>query len=451
MRFSVGIVVAATLCFVSNGCVSIREGESDYRRAAPPAPQDAASKPGDPATAVAPVDGSKTRVPNLYRKYGSDAAEAGSVIAAGQDTVSVHLMSAFVRDFKEGFLSKDGELAVVGNIEQMRKGVDFRPSAVNEGRLMYFSAGVKQEGQFLNFSALPIYGPAEYEGQPLLLEFHFIEIDATNESTAALLKGLAGLGAKAYPAGSAVLGVLEHLGSALFASKKDDSEFRYHMVLYPLSEGGSLDPDGGLPRILVGEYVIVKQGESAAKQDSRAYKSFDWSKVSLDRNECRLFDVATGNPWTANDYVVVRVEKGLPGVPIDFDQKFAALREELAANDRMQAAEIAKVFGRVESVLIRDTAFSEARRTIRAYGEARRAVPEGITTGAEIDARNRTADEATKLIASNFSESDERRFSRHQLRALAELFRRESGDNTIGWIDLESADSVLALAAKLKK
>jgi len=88
-----------------------------------------------------------------------------------------------------------------------------------------------EEGQFLNLTNMPIYGPITYNGYPIGIVISVIEIDANSAQISALLGTLASAGAMAYPPAAPVLPLLDSLGQSLLSSGTDDIEFRFTFAL----------------------------------------------------------------------------------------------------------------------------------------------------------------------------------------------------------------------------
>ncbi len=168
------------------------------------------------------------------------SAEQRPIVQRGQ-IISVYMQQAYIKDFSERWEglweellgSKRGEIAIVARVAELddKSDFDFTVTGRDRGRLVYYSEGV-QPGQYLNFSQLPIYGPIEYKGKPLVMEFYIIELDVKeNTEISGMLSAAAGLGAVAYPPASPILKVLDTIGGGLLKANKSDLEFKYHAAI----------------------------------------------------------------------------------------------------------------------------------------------------------------------------------------------------------------------------
>ncbi|TRZ88821.1 MAG: hypothetical protein D4R88_06940 [Methanosarcinales archaeon] len=277
------------------GCAHLDEGTTDYRK-------------GDIQT-----DTSPTVV--LLKKYQKSSDPYRRIFK--NDSISIHLQQAFIKDFHEtAFFTKEenikGEIAVVVKVFELIGGKDFDFSgrAAEDGRVVFYSPDVRK-GQFLNFSAMPIYGPITYNGNPLAFDFYIIELDSADERTKDLLHTLATAGSTAYPPASPILNILDLLGGALLKGNKNDQEFRYSMVLYP---------DKGYQNVSqavleVANYVFVRE------EDRR--KQTKWSQFVLDEKSGRLFLSSETNKeleFRDNTYFVVQINKGFDATNLDLAQ-----------------------------------------------------------------------------------------------------------------------------------
>ena len=221
-----------------------------------------------------------------------------------QDSISIHLRTAFLKDFEaiighplRGF-RPNGEIAIVVKAFEFGKGKDFKfgPDAVREGRLVFYSPDV-DKGQILNFNNLPVYGPITYEGNPIGIDISVIEIDAEDAQVAALLGTLATIGAQAYPPAAPVLPVLNALGKALLNGDMNDTEMRFTLML---------DPGAGYagvshPTVEAGDYVFVKEDNRIA--------TTPWHELEVDTNTGRVY--RNGSAYVDNTYLTFQINKNL--------------------------------------------------------------------------------------------------------------------------------------------
>ncbi len=212
--------------------------------------------------------------------------------------LQITLDTAFIADFSEFGIR--GEVAIIVNVKEFESDakIDFSSGGQRSGRLVYFSDDVRKHsgsgngtvaprnGNFLNFTSMPVYGPVKYKGRPLLVEVSVIEFDEAEVNRAkAVLQKLAALGSKAYPPASPALAVLNQIGEAFLSGEQDDSELRFHTVLYPFT-----GPDASTHNFLrSGDLILVKEENSrffgnVASSDG----PIPWKKLIFDRNTKRL-------------------------------------------------------------------------------------------------------------------------------------------------------------------
>ena len=230
-------IIALSAISILTGCASVDEGAFDYKLE---------HRAGHSAAPLV-----------LKTKY-SEIEDPRAIIEKG-DTITIDLKQVFVKHFTERFAFTDfgetqGEIAVVANVYEMsnedgRNRIDFGPESVSAGRVIFYSPDVR-EGQFLNFSQMPMFGPFEYQGNRLVIQIFLVEIDANSDQVAKLLGTLAKIGGAAYPPASPVLEVLQSLGSTLIKGNQNDIDFAYSMTLLPDLGSGLAEPWGADSREL---------------------------------------------------------------------------------------------------------------------------------------------------------------------------------------------------------
>ncbi|CAH9049438.1 hypothetical protein PSECIP111854_00071 [Pseudoalteromonas sp. CIP111854] len=220
---------------------------------------------------------------SLHRKYADVPA-----IRKGE-SISVHLMQAFIQDATESrslmervrAVASNAEVTVIANVcEQGIKGcgLEFGPSTDTKGRVIYFSNGVKAK-QYLNFSYLPVYGPIEYQGGPLIVQLAIIELDNMTEEQKALLTKLAEIGKQKFAPASDVLSVLDGLGSSLLSGGGDDVVFKYTFTMMP----DGADKGYPFPTISAGNFAFVKKKTVELEQEKQI-----WDELKFDSLTGRL-------------------------------------------------------------------------------------------------------------------------------------------------------------------
>jgi hypothetical protein len=156
--------------------------------------------------------------------------------------------------------------------------ISFDPASMNKsGRVIFYSDDVRESGQYLNLSHLPIYGPQTYKGNLIYISFTIQELDTEeNKRMQAMLNALATIGSGAYPPSAPILGILNSMGGAILNSDTDDVEFRYHATFDP--EGGH--EDVYTPALLPGDYVIIRK--------EKRLDPINWDSLRLNRKTGRL-------------------------------------------------------------------------------------------------------------------------------------------------------------------
>lgn len=329
-----------------SGCAQLNEGSVDHRWAmaqVPPVKPAPRQQGGE-----VPPSGSEATPPYTYQpasqpshadpshqspepmrslEYKFFESPGASAIKAGQP-LTLTLETAFIRGFQEGFTDKRGEFVVLANVRELGKGttIAYGQEAEKGARVVYYTGDLRQHeggqnGQFLSMVSLPLYGPITYEGTPVLVEMHAVEIDqAQSDTIKALLGGLAKAGQMIYPPASPALGILERVGSHMLAGAQNDKEFRNHPMLYPFRDG-----DGSTHSFLQeGDIVIVKRGNERFGLLSfrgREESPIQWDHLRLNMSNKRLYtktrDPNTFEEYRDHTYFVINVTTQYPSVTED--------------------------------------------------------------------------------------------------------------------------------------
>jgi hypothetical protein len=281
------------LILLVQGCQVIEEGEVDYVRTLANNGLNAKSLAScNPKlydqSEFARAGVTRECYETLYRKY-----TKAPQIKSGE-TISVHLMQAFngfaieSKNFGETFGNRgsNAEMVIVANVcEQGKSGCSmaFGPKSDKKGRVVFYSNGVKAN-QYLNFSFLPVYGPIEYEGGPLVIQLTIVELDDPSEQQKAMLKTLAATGQQMYPPASDVLTVLDSIGTAILANSTDDILFRYSMTLVPESNSENYKS----PIVAEGNYAFVRKRTEKGPLEKEIF-----DKLMFDNLSGRLVEKCT--------------------------------------------------------------------------------------------------------------------------------------------------------------
>ncbi len=319
---SISLSITFIILFIGCTPVALNTGSIDYVRA------DRSQVTGEDTTLYE----------SLRRKY-DESNDDNSLIIQKGESVSVTLQHVFIKDYSERlerFTSKfsgdavRGEIAILAKVYEQVDGtsIDHTQGGIKKsGRLIYYSEDVRSGGHPLNFSQLPVYGPIEYKGNSLVVQFTILELDIEESDQ---LKGILGtlsqLGQKSYPPSSPVLKVLDSVGSNLLSGAQDDLEFSYSFTLHP-DTGHQQVKDA---KLMVGDYILLKEEPSILIGEP--FAETKWDQFEFDSDEGRL-KRKTGDSWinfTDNTYIVLQLNTGLPSVGLDVAQAFSVLESELS-------------------------------------------------------------------------------------------------------------------------
>jgi hypothetical protein len=250
LRKGAGAASLCALAILFTACTYLNEGAINYRKSE--------------------LRQEKSELLVLRKKY--QPAADGEAAIRKHDSISIHLEQIYIKEFHEipAFWrlesSKDtrGEIAIVVRAFELSKGqdLDFRSTAAESGRLIYYSDDVREK-QFLNFSFLPVYGPITYRGNPVVLQIYILELDSESEKLKPLLSTLAKVGSSLYAPASPVLSLVESLGGAFLSGNQDDVAFRYSLVLHPDQGYAGMD----YPVLEAGHYVFIRKADRREPED----------------------------------------------------------------------------------------------------------------------------------------------------------------------------------------
>ena len=316
--------------------------------------------------------------------------------------ITVYLNQAYVNDFTErweGYLGKKrGEIAVVARVAELDEGsdFDFSNSGTDRGRLVYYSEGV-QPGQFLNFSQLPIYGPIEYMGKPLAMEFYIMELDVKeNTEVSGLLSAAAGLGAIAYPPASPILKVLDTIGSGLLKANKSDLEFKYHAAIL----AGELQ----LKSLKAGtleyaNYAFVRMSYTNLKA-SDVSNIHTWSRWFFNQKNGRLYsDPECSTPLLEHTYFSVQINRAKEAATLDSANTLANFMTKLTAEANSSSQKKEKIIDALKASVADDKNYKDARKLIDHANQMR--WPNGDNIEMDLDLATKAAIERLAIDIDN--------------------------------------------------
>lgn len=286
----------------------------------------------------------------------------GGVLVEG-DYVSFHLKSVYLNYFPEGSLKRKanslvgskvrGEIAVLIDV------VDSKVAGIETaktGRVIYYGDDV-YEGQMLNLSFLPIYGPVKYSGQSLGFTLRMLELDqADNEQVKGVLSALAKVGSSFATAGAPnLIKNLSDVGGALVASNADDKFAAYDAMFLPAGK----DHGAASPNLKLGDYVFVRNA--------------DRSKMNLWAEYCYLHETGelrkkiNGSCTAATEkpnfnYAVISVLRDVGQVDMTPETKFNELVTKLASVEKISTMD--ELAGAAVRGYASDAGMSKVRRAL---------------------------------------------------------------------------------------
>lgn len=186
------------------------------------------------------------------------------------DIISITLKSAYIYNFPERRIKRAanyvaslgidspirGQIVILANVVEFKAGVS-PTDAESNGRVVYYSNDV-YEGQLINRSFIPIYGPVIFNGEPIMIKFQLMELDQEdNAQLRAVLKNVADIGQSTTgPGSSKLIEGLNKIGDSLISSNADDKFGEYGAVFIPTEAR----PDEHLPVLRRGDAIFIRKG-----------------------------------------------------------------------------------------------------------------------------------------------------------------------------------------------
>lgn len=249
------------------------------------------------------------------------------------ESLSIHLQQAFLNELS-------GEVAVIARVYESegRNGELFK-SIDRTGRLVHFSPGVKSDGQYLNFSSLPIYGPITYNGRPMILDVFLLEMDdVKSKNHRRLLNFLSRAGGMPHAPSSPVLKMLDAAGETLLDNPDGDRLLKFRMVLYPEIQDNLLNAS----RLRVGNYVFVRQEDEEDK--------VPWQNLRLNKVTGRLVNGSNQN-WKDKSYLIVHLNKGFNSAELDAAHLYGEILDSLDEETINNQGKISNLMNRLQQGL----------------------------------------------------------------------------------------------------
>jgi hypothetical protein len=330
------LLLASCLAVAACSAQQLNTGVVDYRLAS-----------GDVGTADSATAAAYENHTFYARYFPPEALQRLDVVKPG-DSVAIRILQAFICDFSEinrkerwrlfrdgsyaaepcnpdgdAYVDTQGEIAVVADVVELdgEKIIEHGTgtSSADKGRLIYYNEDVRETGQFLNFSNLPIYGPVSYSGRPMYVRLFVLELDnEENAQFTSTLTKLASFGGTAYPPASPILSLLKELGSAFVSGNQDDLEFEYELAF----DGFAGQATSYAP-LAVGTYAFVRLEDRDMP--------LDWSTLTLNERTGRL--QKGGKDYREGTYFTLKVTRNEPAFLHDRGQLFEQFREAASQRD----------------------------------------------------------------------------------------------------------------------
>lgn len=302
------------------------------------------------------------------------------------DTISVTLKSAYIQNFPEGTIKRAanivagsigkpspirGQIAILANVVEFKNGV--APSeAESNGRVVYYSNDV-YEGQFINRSFIPVYGPEVWSGQPVMIKFQLMELDQEdNAQMKAVLKSVAEIGVSATGiATSKLITGLNKIGDSLISSNADDRFGEYGAVFVP-TESRS---DEFLPVLRRGDVIFTRNGDRTTPINWELYCFNEREALVQKKNVEGDSDVCNDRlkyppPFS---YLVVSIQKNIGTNSMTPTLTLDQLQAAIQGTTSMAA--IRESSNKISAEVIKNTTDNRLRAAIKKLGDV--ATPAG--------------------------------------------------------------------------
>lgn len=306
------------------------------------------------------------------------------------DTISIYLKSAMFSYITESMAERawanhvrksgkvTGQIAIVANIA-VDQGLEplVSPADVsNPGRVIFYSGDV-EEGQMVNQSFGPVYGPVKWNGGPIVLDVTVLEIDEEErQQTGAVIGSLAKLGTVPGVSFSpTALSLLNTLGSALVQSNRDDVMGRFRLTLTPDVRGSA----AYLPTLQEGDLVLIRKSTRDFvypwRQDCShlpAHKQEEGTKIPEQCAWHSSYNPGTGHFAPSNsaanltNYMVFTFVKNMPGPNLSPNTTTEQLLEKIKTSNSTNIAESLSDYVKAKQ---KDAAWDQAQRKISQLAE----------------------------------------------------------------------------------
>lgn len=380
------IMLSIALFSLLYGCATVNEGENDIGYVAINASksddgQQKTEKHNEDNEEQSPkpegaAEGSK--IHSIYYGTKNDARFLPS------DRVSMHLITAFVGKFDEGWLIPSelrhlagqaltsdrprvkGEVAIFARtFEFTGQGKGDLDQEGKAGRVIFYSDDVYRR-QNLNQRNTPFFGPIKVPSGSLVLRLDGLELDTTSEQEKALLSTLAGLGGKAYPPASTALDALNTIGSSFIDSQPKSTTFMRTTVTFDASRGGNVNHLMLRP----GYYIFLRDSTREGRHcwdqlEFKPAKGLLFWKRTATSADCPRRSVKPGKPYRSDSYIVIEIAKNIGTGTLDIEQRGLEALYNLVDDDPSTAAQsISDQKVSLEADIIRERILQEIQSQI---------------------------------------------------------------------------------------
>lgn len=306
------------------------------------------------------------------------------------DYISVSLKRAYIETFTEGYIKRKandiagsigqpspvrGQIAIVANVIEKKDGVETGTSN-SKGRVIFYSDDV-YEGQPINESFAPVYGPVRWGGNPVTIELTVMELDQEdNEQIRQILDTAASIGTDLDNIGSAkLIGGLNRIGDAFLTSNADDIMGKYKATFVP----STATPDYNLPILRHGDVIFTRKGDRTVPIDwqKHCYNEVEGLVQKRPRDDAgRLAGTIICNDRTGHDpefsYFVMTIGKNLGTVDLTPELNFEQLQEQIKTSGSIQA--IKTSVRKFASTVARDLTFRRVAMSIEELSQPKAAI-----------------------------------------------------------------------------
>lgn len=324
---------------------------------------------------------------NRFSTHPTTNSNENRIFFENKDYIQITLKTGQIRWFSEGVEQRifngfaslaspskmKGEIAIIANVSDTRWNPTGRDKDGQlEGRVVYYSNDVHM-GQTINGFNVPVYGPVEYKGGPLIFDLWVVELDrAESDQMEAILGTLVDLSKKSPIGTIPGVDILNQIGTSFLKSNEDDIIGHITIVFVPPKPGTKLTD----PILEVSDVIITR------KSDRQKSFPFDQCKYTPTSGEMSCSDP---KPMEANNFVF-SIRKAAPGVDISSTLTLAELNNQLSN---------VKEYAKLEGVL---TGFVDAASGSNRYRSSLHSLDEAIKADTIEAVRRLRADEVLKAL-----------------------------------------------------